>query len=448
MKKTDVAILGGMSGITAGISCRRHYPDKTVTLIRKEGTILVPCGIPYIFGTIGTPEKNIIPDGLLENNEIELIKGEAVDVNREEKTITLENGEEIGYEKLVFATGSLPIVPPIPGIDKKNVFPVKKDIHYLTKVLEELREAKDIVIIGGGFIGMEFADECRKNRDVKITVVEMLPLCLQLAMDDEFCEEAQSALEKTGVKILTNEKVVNILGNNEVTGIELASGKTIKADSVILGIGAAPNTDLAKKAGLELGFRKAIKVNRHMQTMTDTDVFACGDCAEKFSFFDGNPSGVMLASIATTEARIAGANLFSPTHYNVGTISVFSTIIDHRAFAAAGMTERSLRHAGCEVVIGEANATDTHPAGMPGSNNVKLKLIFAKNTGILLGGGLSGGKSVGEMVNVISACILHKMTANDIVMFQMGTHPALTPSPIAYPLVNAACKCVISLKPC
>ena len=112
------------------------------------------------------------------------------------------------------------------------------------------------------------------------------------------------------------------------------------------------------------------------------------------------------------------------------------------------MTERSLRLAGCEVVIGEANATDTHPAGMPESNPVKLKLIFAKNTGILLGGGLSGGKSVGEMVNVISACILHRMTANDIVMFQMGTHPALTPSPIAYPLVNAACKCVISLKPC
>ncbi len=448
MIKTDVAILGGMSGISAGISCKRRYPDKTVTLIRKEGTVLIPCGIPYLFGTVGTPEKNIIPDGLLENNEIELIKSEAVDVNREEKTITLENGEKLGYEKLVFATGSLPIVPPIPGIDKKNVFPVKKDIHYLTKVLEELREAKDIVIIGGGFIGMEFADECRKNRDVNITVVEMLPLCLQLAMDDEFCEEAQSTLEKTGVKILTNEKVVKILGNNEVTGIELASGKTIKADSVILGIGAVPNTDLAKKAGLELGFRKAIKVNRHMQTMTDKDIFACGDCAERFSFFDGSPSGVMLASIATAEARIAGANLFSPTHYNVGTISVFSTIIDHRAFAAAGMTERSLILAGCEVVIGEANATDTHPAGMPGSNSVKLKLIFAKNTGILLGGGLSGGKSVGEMVNVISACILHKMTANDIVMFQMGTHPALTPSPIAYPLVNAACKCVISLKPC
>jgi len=448
MKKTDVVILGGMSGITAGISCKRHYPDKTVTLIRKEGTVLVPCGIPYIFGTLGTPEKNIIPDGFLENNGIELIRGEAVDVDRTEKIITLKNGDKVGYEKLIFATGSFPLVPPISGIDKKGVFPVKKDIHYLTKMLEKIRKAKDIVIIGGGFIGMEFADECRKSGNVNITVVEMLPLCLQLAMDDEFCEEAQSALGKTGVKILTGEKVVSIIGDSNVAGVELASGKKIRADSVILGIGSVPNTTLAKKVGLELGFRNTIKVNRHMQTMTDVDVFACGDCAEKFSFFDGSPSGVMLASIATAEARIAGANLFSPTYYNVGTISVFSTMINRRAFAAAGITERFARGAGCEIVVGEAEATDTHPVGMPESNPLKLKLIFAKDTGVLLGGGLSGGKSVGEMVNVISACILHRMTANDIVMFQMGTHPALTPSPIFYPIVNAACKCVKSLKPC
>ncbi|MCD6569651.1 MAG: FAD-dependent oxidoreductase [Deltaproteobacteria bacterium] len=447
MKNADVVILGGMSGIIAGISCKRHYPDKSVILIRKEGTVLVPCGIPYIFGTIGSPEKNVIPDGLLESSGIELIKGEAVEADRTKKVVMLRDGETIGYKKLVFATGSLPLVPPIPGVDKKNVFAVRKDINYLTKLLEQLGKVKDVVIIGGGFIGMEFADECRKNRDVNITVIEMLPHCLQVAMDDEFCVEAESALAETGVSILTNEKVEAILGDDAVTSVKLASGKEVKADLVILGIGAIPNTDLAKKTGLELGFRNAIKVDRHMQTLTAEDIFACGDCAERFSFFDGRPSGVMLASIATTEARIAGANLFSPTHYNIGTISVFSTVINGKAFAVAGLTERDARKSGSEIVIGEASAPDTHPAGMPGSNPVKLKLIFAKDTGILLGGGLSGGKSVGEMVNVISACIAHRMTANDIVMFQMGTHPALTASPILYPLVNVACKCVMSLKP-
>ena len=446
MRKRDVVILGGTMGISAGMSCRDHYPDKTITMIRKEVNVQVPCGIPYIFGTVATPEKNIIPDRILESNQIELIKGDAIDVDRSKKVVQLASGETVGYEKLVFATGSLPLVPPIPGVDKKGVFPVKKDLSYLWHLLYQMDKVKNVVIIGGGFIGMEFADECRKNRDINITVVEMLPHCLQAAMDEEFCEEAEAALAETGVKIITNKRVVSILGDEEVTGVELANGEKINADMVILGLGAVPNTSLAEKAGFELGFRNAVKVDRHMRTVTDMDVFACGDCAEKFSFFDGRPSGVMLASVGGSEARIVGANLFSPTHYNIGTVGVFSTLINERAFAAAGITERYAKEAECKIVIGTETSTDTHPAGMPGSNIVKLKLIFAKDTGVLLGGGLSGGKSVGEMINVVSACIQHRMTASDIIMFQMGTHPALTPSPIMYPLVNAACKCVGGIK--
>ncbi len=446
MKKADVVILGGLSGITAGISCRRHYPDKKVIIIRKEGTVLIPCGIPYIYGTVGGPENNVIPDGLLENNGIELVKGEAVDIDRQNKVVTMKDGQTIGYEKLVFATGSVPLIPPIPGIDKKNVYPVKKEFDYLSEVYCQMKDVKDLVIIGGGFIGMEFADECKKGREINVTVVEALPHCLQMAMDNEFCDEAQAKLAETGVKIMVNEKVEAILGNEKVTGVKLANGKELKADMVILGIGAVPNTDLAKKAGLELGFRNTIRVDRYMKSYTDPDIFACGDCAEKVSFFDGRPSGVMLASTATSEARIAGANLFSPTHQNCGVISVFSTVINERAFGVAGLTERTAGQVGARIVIGTAEAPDTHPGGMPNSCQTKVKLLFAKDTGVILGGSLSGGKPVGEMVNVLSACIMHKMTADDIVKFQMGTHPALTSSPIMYPIVNAACKTVIPLR--
>ena len=446
MKKTDVVVLGGLSGITAGISCRRHYPEKKVILIRKEGTVLIPCGIPYIFGTVGGPENNVVPDGLLEKNGIELVTDEAINLDREKKVVTLKNHEPIQYEKLVFATGSLPLVPPIPGVNKENVFSVRKEFDYLKELLKKVDKAKDIVIIGGGFIGVEFADECRKNRDVNITVVEMMDRCLQLALDNEYCDEARAKLEETGVKVLTNEKVVSINGKDAVESIELASGKKIKADLVILGIGAIPNSKLAEKSGLELGFRKGIKVDRLMRSYTDKNIFACGDCCTKESFFDGKPSGIMLASVATSEARIAGANLFSPVHHNCGVISVFATVINGRAFGVAGLTERDLKKNGMNIVIGEAAAADTHPGGMPNSTMLKVKLIFAKDTGIILGGAVSGGKSTGEMVNVLSACILHRMTANDIAVFQMGTHPALTSSPIAYPIVNAACKAVLSIK--
>lgn len=444
--ETDVLVLGGLSGVVAGISCRRHYPDKKVVLVRKEGTVLVPCGIPYIYGTVGGPENNVMPDGLLERNDIELVKGEAIEVDRAKKMVFLKDGMEIHYDKLVFATGSLPMVPPIPGVEKKNVFPVKKEFDYLGRVLQEMKEIKDLVVIGGGFIGVEFADECRKGRDINITVVEALPQCLQMAMDDEFCEEAKAKLCEAGVKVLVNSKVQAILGDEKVNAVKLADGTELKADMVILGIGAVPNTELAKKAGLELGFRNAIRVDRYMRSYTDPDIFACGDCAEKHSFFTGRPSGVMLASIATSEARIAGSNLFSPVHQHNGAISVFSTVINGRAFGVAGLTERLARENGMNIVVGTAEAPDTHPAGMPSSCLTKVKLVFAKDTGIILGGSISGGRSVGEMINVVSACIMHRMTANDITQFQMGTHPALTSSPIMYPIVNAACKSVLPLR--
>ncbi len=438
MKQTDVLILGGLSGISAGMSCRKFYPDKKVTLIRKEGTVLIPCGIPYIYGTVGGPENNVIPDGLLEKNGIELIKGEATGVDRTGKIVTMADGEKIKYEKLIFATGSLPMVPPIPGVEKKNVYTVKKDFSYLGEIYEALKSVKDLVIVGGGFIGIEFADECRKGRDINITVVEALPHCLQAAMDDEFCTEAEEKLAETGVKIMKNSQVKAILGDDKVTGVRLVGGDEIKADMVILAIGAVPNTALAKQAGLQLGFKDSIKTNRYMQTYTDPDVFACGDCSEKHGFFSGTSMPAMLASIATSEARIAGSNLYSPIHQNFGTISVFSTMINGRAFAVAGLTERTARSRNMNIVIGTAEAPDTHPGGMPDSSKTKVKLVFAKGTGILLGGSISGGRSVGEMINVIGACIMHQMTAYDIFQFQMGTHPALTSSPIMYPIVNAA----------
>jgi len=444
--QTDVLILGGLSGITAGVSCRRHYPDKKIVLVRKEGTVLIPCGIPYIYGTVGGPQNNVVPDGLLEKNGIELIRGEVVSVDRVNKEAVLKDGQKISYDRLVFATGSLPMVPPIPGVDKRNVFPVKKDFNYLDGVLDCMKHVKDLVIIGGGFIGVEFADECRKGRDINVTVVEALPHCLQMAMDDEFCTEAEERLNDAGITLRVNSKVERILGDDSVTGVRLEDGQELKADIVILGIGAVPNTGLAKDAGIELGFRNSIKVDNYMRTWTDPDIFACGDCAEKQSFFTGLPIGVMLASIATSEARIAGANIFSPVHQHCGAISVFSTMINGRAFAVAGLTERNARKNGMNIVIGTAEAPDTHPAGMPNSNMTKVKLIFAKETGVILGGSVSGGRSAGEMINVLSACIIHRMTADDIVKFQMGTHPALTSSPIAYPIVNAACRASLPIR--
>jgi NADPH-dependent 2,4-dienoyl-CoA reductase/sulfur reductase-like enzyme len=439
VKMFDVVVVGGSAaGITAAITSRRHYPDKSVLLVRKEAQVLIPCGIPYTFGTVGGPENNLIPDGVLQKNEIELLIDGVVDINRQEQTVQTAAGETIGYEKLILATGSVPIVPPIPGSDKNNIFAVRKDVSHLTRICQAVDKASDLAIVGCGFIGVEIAEECRRrHRNVNIRIVEMLRHCLQLVYDEEFCVSAEETLRGEDVELLLDEKVEAFVGNGTVAGVQLASGREVSADVVIMGIGAAANTELASKAGLEIGPGRGIEVNRYMQS-SDPNIFACGDCADKVSFFDGKPSALKLASIATMEARIAGANLFGPRRVNMGVIGVYSTLLGETAFAAAGLTEALAKEKGFRLVVGEAEAVNRHPGCMPGAEKMKVKLIFEAGSRVLLGGQVTGARSGGELINAISACIHQRMTADDIATFQTGTHPALTASPIAYQLVNAA----------
>lgn len=438
MKKAHIVIIGGSAaGVTAAITCRRHYPDKEVLLIRKEREALIPCGIPYIFGTLGSIEKNLLPDAVVKGSGAEILIDEVVDVKRDEKIVITAGGERIAYDKLIISTGSVPGIPPIPGIDMDNIFPIEKNAESLKKVMERLKGASNLVIVGGGFIGMEFADECRKSFKAKITVVEMLPHPLMLNFDEELCIAAEEIEKKMGVDIMAPERVESFIGNGKVKGVRLASGKEIEADMALIATGYVPNTKLAEKIGLEIGPTKAIKVDRYMRT-NDENIFACGDCAEKFSFFDGKPSNLRLASIAAMEARIASANLFGPRRMNEGVIGVFSTILSGTVFALAGLSEKEAKAKGYEITVGKWEGVNRHPGSMPEAENLKLKLIFEKGTGVILGGELMGAKSGGEIINIIGAAISKRMTAEEIARSQMGTHPALTASPIAYPIPNAA----------
>jgi NADH oxidase (H2O2-forming) len=445
MKQADIVVIGGSAaGIAAAITARRHYPEKSIILIRKEEKVLIPCGIPYIFGTLGKPENNLIPDGVLQNNNIELIISEAVELhakelNPKEKKVVLANGESVLYDKLIIATGSSPAVLPIPGFEKKNVFTIKKDVKHLQNLIDTLENVKDLVILGCGFIGVEFADECKKNRDINVTVVEMLDQCLQIVFGEgacKCCQEIEDYLKGKGITIVTGTSIAEILGDEKITAVKLSNGQEIKADALIVGVGVRPNVELAKNAGLATN-KAGIVVDTTMRT-SDPNIFACGDCATKFSFFTGQPSTLRLASIATTEARIAGANLYEISRKNPGALGVFSTAVGDLTVAIAGVSEKGAKNCGFEVVTGEAETADRHPAGMPGTSKMWVKLVFNKVNGELIGGAVKGGPSAGELINAISACIQNRMRANDIAIFQIGTHPAVTASPIAYPLLTVA----------
>jgi NADH oxidase (H2O2-forming) len=438
MEKTDILIIGGSAaGITAGISARRYYPDAKILLIRKEEKVLIPCGIPYIFGTLGSPDKNLISDDVLRKNNVGLIIDEVVSINKDQRAVETSSGRIFGYQKMVLATGSIPRIPPIPGVELDNVFTVRKNVDYLQKVLNALDETKDLVIIGGGFIGLEFADECKKRGIENVTIIELLPHCLLLACDEEICVQVEKKLSEKSIKVLVNRKVETVVGNKKVDYVELDNGQNIKADAVILGIGVTPNVQLALDSGLEVDEKEGIYVDEFMRTSNE-NIFAAGDCTRKRCFFTGRPTFLRLASIGTMEARVAGANLFRLRHRSECPIGVFGTVIDNLAIGSAGMTEREAKEAGFQVVTGQAEAPDKHPASIPGTSNLAVKLVFEKDTRLILGGQVYGSMTAGKVANFIGALIQKRMRADEIVTFQVGTHPMLTASPIAHQVENAA----------
>jgi NADH oxidase (H2O2-forming) len=440
MEKTDVLIIGGSAaGIVAAVTAKSRYVDKKVTVIRKEEKVLVPCGIPYVFGSLESSNKNVIPDAMLVNAGVELKIGEVVFIDKENKICKTSNDIEISFEKLILATGSLPVISKqLKGITLDNVFTVQKDKEYLDKMTSKLKDYKKIVIVGGGFIGVEIADELQK-RGKDVTIIEILPNILGLAFDKEIASRAEDLLKSRNVKIKTSIAVKEILGDKKTTGVLLDNGEEFEADVVILSMGYKPNTDLAQKAEIEVNKLGSIKVDEYMRTY-DTDIFAVGDCAEKRDFITRKLSKVMLASTACSEARVAGMNLYNLSSVKTfsGTISIFATAFGQTGFATAGLTETLALEEGFDIVCGSFEGMDRHPGSLSNTQKQFVKLIVSRESGILLGGEVVGGLGTGELINFIGLAIQNKMTINSIIGIQIGTHPLLTASPPAYPFIKAA----------
>jgi len=439
-KKTEILIIGGgpAAAVSAGTAAK-YYPDKKITIIKSNETSLIPCGIPYMINSLDDPAKNIMPFKPLEEAGVEVVIDEAVGINREEKTVKTSAGNEYSYEKLILATGSLPFVPPIKGAELKNIYSVKKDFNYLKEMIGKIRESRNIAVVGGGFIGVEFCDEISQIDGKNIYLVELLPDVLSNSFDPEFSEIAKAQLEGNGVNILTGVKVDEICGTEKAENIRLSDGHEIKADVVILSIGGHPNSGLAEKAGLRLEDGKGIWVDEYMRTV-DPDIFAIGDCAGKRDFFTRKNSPVMLASTATAEARIAGANLYKLKliKENRGTIAAYSTYLSGLVLASAGLTEETARKENFDVIVGRSESSDKHPSAIPGVSKLVVKLVFSRQSGVLMGGQVAGGNSAGEVINTIGLAIQKSISINEIESFQMATHPCLTPPPTKYHIVQAA----------
>ncbi|MCK5066161.1 MAG: FAD-dependent oxidoreductase, partial [Bacteroidales bacterium] len=345
MKKYDVIIIGaGPAGVVTGLTVKKQNSSKSVLIITEEEKGLIPCGIPYIFHQLGSVEKNMM--GLKPFKDLggEVIVDPVNEVNIKEKSVGLKSGNIYHYDKLVFATGSRPVKAKfIRGYDLKNVFYIEKSYSYIHRLFEELKSKKNIVIIGGGFIGAEMAEQLSSHHDKHITLIESQKYCFSKAFSEELSKIATGQLNKTAINIRTSTLAEEIVGNNKgsVEKVVLKNGEEIAADAVIISIGYKPNSELAEKAGLPLNMMGAIKVDSYERT-SEKDVSAVGDCSQTIGFLTGRSDQIMLASTATAEARVLGYNLFGVKIKKLfsGTLGIFSTKINELAMAAAGIDER------------------------------------------------------------------------------------------------------------
>ncbi|OGV17901.1 MAG: hypothetical protein A2X47_10150 [Lentisphaerae bacterium GWF2_38_69] len=440
-----VVIIGGVAaGSKVASKVIRLSPDTEVTVIEK-GDILSysGCGLPYyVSGVVSKPAllstavRELRSPALFSNvkNVVIYNKTECIEIDREKKKIkmrSLINSNEswISYDKLVLATGSCPLIP-----DIKNVR-VYKEIYTLHGVndAEEIkaalapRKAKDVVIVGGGLIGVEMT-EALVARGCRVTIIEQQSRILNGILDEEVSLLVERHMEEHGVRIMTDTSIKSFYKPEEVQS-DLSELKkfsssrrklyvttereTIAVDFVIIAAGVVPNVELARKAGLELGITGALKVDKSMRT-SDPDIYAAGDCAEAYGIVDGNPYYMPLGSTANKEGRVAAVNLCGGEEIFHGINGTVVCKVFDFCVARTGLKESMALAEGYETVSSLTSGPDREHF-MPGAKKtMMLKLIVNKKTRTVLGAQSIGTARGFGKIDVIATAMAGKLTIDEI----------------------------------
>ncbi|MDI3495377.1 MAG: hypothetical protein PWQ72_1504 [Pseudothermotoga sp.] len=407
--KTDILILGGgPAGLNAAISIKKKFPEREVLVVRKKEIELFPPKIPYIFGTFKTFDEATININTAKKNGVKFLYSEVKKVDFRQKSVVLENGK-VEYEKIIIAVGSSPIIPRIPGVDKEGVFVISKDVENLKMVLEYSKKVRKIVIVGGGFIGIELADELRKSGK-EVVVIEALDQILATAFDEDIAKSIEEKFLAKGVTIKTNTLVKGILGDKIVRGVELDNKEGFEADMVILSIGYRPNTELFKDSEILIGHSGGIWVDDYMRTNIE-DVFAIGDCAEHKDFFTGKHVRLMLLSIGYSDSTVVSDNLYTlhPLKKKTGDLGAFVMKLEEMNLGAIGMNYKTALKEGFNCITGKVETNGEH-----------LKLIFSKEDKILLGAQVASNKNVGVILNLLKNMVQNRASMDEILKIEVN----------------------------
>ncbi len=435
-----VVVIGGVAaGPKAASRILRVQPDAEVTLF-EQGRFLsyAGCGLPYYVSGVIQEQRQLMetPVGVLRDSAFfanvkrfrvrERTRVTAID--REARTVAyqdLESGEtgSAPYDRLVFATGARPIRPPIPGIDLEHVHCLHgiEDSEGIKRVVTD-GQARDVVIIGGGLIGVEVT-EALANAGCRVTIVERLPQILSV-IDWELALQVERHLQAKGVKVLTGTRVEALSAGPDgrrVAGVRTDQGE-LPAELVIAAVGVRPATDLAREAGLPVDEATgALAVDERMAT-ADPDIFAAGDCAVLPHQLTGRPYYVPLGSLANKEARVAANNVCALEDRFPGVLAtVICRVFDYNV-GRTGLGEEEAREAGFDVVTVLAPGPDA-PHFMPEARLIMLKLVVERGSGRLLGLEAVGPGRVDKRIDVAATAITAGMTVDQVAKLDLAYAP-------------------------
>jgi NADH oxidase (H2O2-forming) len=397
---------------------------------------------------VATVDAITNPDKMFTDAGINVIIARVTQAEGDKKTVTLSDGREIPYDKLLLGTGASPAIPAIEGRELEGVFTLRSapDAVKIKSFLEE-ENAKKLVLIGAGFTNLEVATLlCEtKQGHYDVTVIEILGYPLPLMLDSDMGAEVQEYLVEKGFTMKMDQKVTKVLGQNGgVSGVELASGETIEADMILLGVGVRQNLELAKDLGLELG-RFGIKVNKFLETSVP-DVMAAGDCVEKYNFVTKKPVAGQLRGPAVIQGRLAAKRLAGYEIEFPGVLNNSAVRLFDKYIGSVGLTEEEARREGFEVLSTTVTSRSKH--GMiPGVEPWTLKLIFDKASSRVIGGQIiSSSVAPVKEIDTINALILGEKTIFELTTLMCAGNPDCSSEPSLEPITICAEQALQKLK--
>jgi NADPH-dependent 2,4-dienoyl-CoA reductase/sulfur reductase-like enzyme/rhodanese-related sulfurtransferase len=419
-----VIIIGGVAGgMSAATRLRRLDEKAEIIVLEKSGHVsYANCGLPYYVGGVIENENDLLlqtPASLHARFRLDVrVSTEVLAINPSKKVVAIKNlisGEtsEMDYDKLILSPGASPVVPPIPGIERGMTLRTVEDVEKIAASVGT--KPASAVVIGGGFIGVEIAENL-VHKGIPTALVEATDQVL-MPLDPELASLVANEMRSHKVDLRLGSSVVKISADS----VELANGDALPAEIVILAIGVRPEIGLAKAAGLEIGTRNGIKVDDFNRT-SNSDIYAVGDAAEKTDALDGNATLVPLANLANRHGRVVADHICGLTVRPVKTIGTAIVKVFDLMIATTGWNEKRLKAANRPHQAIHIHP-NSHAGYYPDAKQMTLKLIFDPKTGEILGAQGVGVEGVDKRIDVIATAMRGGITAPELADLELAYAP-------------------------